>query len=159
MIFVTLGSQKFQFNRLLKKVDELIDSGIIQDEVLAQLGASDYVPKNYKYKAYMDRQEYVALTEKCDVFITHGGTGAIVGALKKGKRVIAVPRLSEYGEHVDDHQVQLLEQFGEMEMIVVCKDVEKLENALQKVESMFVKPYISNTEKFIESIDRFLGGE
>ena len=31
MIFVTLGSQKFQFNRLLKKIDELVAKGVITD--------------------------------------------------------------------------------------------------------------------------------
>ena len=36
MIFITLGSQKFQFNRLLKKVDDLIESGVIKEEVFAQ---------------------------------------------------------------------------------------------------------------------------
>lgn len=156
MIFVTVGSQKFQFNRLLKKIDELIDKGIIHDQVFAQTGASDYIPKNYAYKNYLDRDEFAKSTEQCDVFITHGGTGAIVGALKKKKKVIAVPRLMKYGEHVDDHQIQLLEQFGDMEMIVACKDVDNLINALQKVECMDAKPYVSNTKKIIDNIEKFL---
>ena len=29
MIFVTLGSQKFQFDRLLQKLDELVERGVI----------------------------------------------------------------------------------------------------------------------------------
>ena len=33
MIFVTVGSQKFQFNRLLKKIDELIENKVINEEV------------------------------------------------------------------------------------------------------------------------------
>ena len=45
MIFVTLGSQKFQFDRLLRKIDELIDIGVITDEVFAQIGASTYIPQ------------------------------------------------------------------------------------------------------------------
>lgn len=49
MIFITLGSQKFQFNRLLKAVDELVAAGKIKDEVFAQIGYSDYKPMNYKY--------------------------------------------------------------------------------------------------------------
>ena len=49
MIFITLGSQKFQFNRLLEEVDKLIEQGIITEEVFAQIGYSDYKPKNYKY--------------------------------------------------------------------------------------------------------------
>ena len=45
MIFITLGSQKFQFNRLLKAVDELVAAGKIKDEVFAQIGYSDYKPR------------------------------------------------------------------------------------------------------------------
>lgn len=156
MIFVTLGSQKFQFNRLLKKIDELIEKEIIQENVFAQIGSSDYVPKNYDYKDYLDRDEFAKMTEQCDVFITHGGTGAIVGAIKKGKKVIAVPRLAKYGEHVDDHQVQLLEQFSDMGMIVACENVDALEEALHKVNAIVIKSYISNTEKIIDSIEEFL---
>lgn len=29
MIFITLGSQKFQFDRLLKAIDDLIEKGVI----------------------------------------------------------------------------------------------------------------------------------
>lgn len=35
MIFITLGSQKFQFNRLLKAIDKLIEQGKIKEEVFA----------------------------------------------------------------------------------------------------------------------------
>ena len=38
-IFITLGSQKFQFNRLLKAVDELCERGTIEAaDVFAQIG-------------------------------------------------------------------------------------------------------------------------
>ena len=47
MIFITLGSQKFQFDRLLKEVDRLIADGVIQEKVFAQIGASEYLPQNY----------------------------------------------------------------------------------------------------------------
>lgn len=49
MIFITLGSQKFQFNRLLQAVDQLIEKSVIEDEVFAQIGYSDYQPKHYAY--------------------------------------------------------------------------------------------------------------
>ena len=110
MIFVTLGSQKFQFNRLLIAIDELIERKVINEEVYAQTGYSDYKPKFYKYKYFMDRDEFADYETKANIVITHGGTGAIIGAVKKGKKVIAVPRLKKYGEHVDDHQVQIVEQ-------------------------------------------------
>ena len=58
MIFVTVGSQKFQFNRLLKEIDKLIQNGKIKEDVFAQIGVSDYKPKNYEYVDFMSQDEF-----------------------------------------------------------------------------------------------------
>ena len=88
-IFITLGSQKFQFNRLLKAVDELCEKGTIDaEDVFAQIGYSDYLPKNFSYKKFLDRDEFSNEMEKANIVITHGGTGAIIGAVKKVKRLL-----------------------------------------------------------------------
>ena len=157
MIFVTLGSQKFQFNRLLRAVDEQIEKCVITEEVFAQTGYSDYKPKNYCYKEFLDREEFAAVMEKSDIVITHGGTGAIIGAVKNGKKVIAVPRLAKYGEHVDNHQLQLVEQFKELELIYACNDLD-LEKALNVANSTIYKEYVSNTQRIIESLEEFIEG-
>ena len=115
MIFVTVGSQKFQFNRLLEKTDQMVKDGIITEEVFMQTGASDYVPRHCRYQAFYNCDEFSELMEKSDVVITHGGTGTIIKSVKMGKKTIVIPRLARYGEHVDDHQLQLLERFREKE--------------------------------------------
>ena len=154
MIFITLGSQKFQFNRLLKAADELN----IDEEIFAQIGYSDYRPKNYRYKEFLDKDKFENTMSKADVVITHGGTGAIIGAVKKGKKVIAVPRLKKYGEHVDDHQIQLIRQFEEMNLIYACEDMD-LEKALKAVKQTEYKNYQSNTEIIIKSLEEFIDGK
>lgn len=156
MIFVTLGSQKFQFNRLLISIDQLIQSGLISDKVFAQIGYSDYVPHSFKYTNFLDREKFTKYIDQSNVVITHGGTGAIIGAVKKGKKVIAVPRLSKYGEHVDDHQKQIIKQFAEMKFIVACYDVINLQESLSVVQNLIVPKYHSNTDVILESIDDFL---
>lgn len=158
MIFITLGSQKFQFNRLLQAVDELIEKGVIDDEVFAQIGYSDYEPKHFEYKQFLDREEFAAQEGKCDILITHGGTGAIIGAVKKGKKVIAVPRLAKYGEHVDDHQIQLIAQFKGQNLICGLDDATELEQGLKFVKEHVFDAYQSNTKTIIESIERFIEG-
>lgn len=158
MIFITLGSQKFQFNRLLKAVDELIENGVIDDEVFAQVGYSDYEPRNFEYKQFLDREEFAAQEGKCDILITHGGTGAIIGAVKNGKKVIAVPRLAKYGEHVDDHQLQLIAQFKGQNLICGLDDVSELEEGLKYVRKHKFDEYKSNTKTIIESIEKFIEG-
>lgn len=56
------------------------------EDVFAQTGYSDYVPRNYSYNNFLDRDEFSVEMGKADIVITHGGTGAIIGAVKKGKR-------------------------------------------------------------------------
>lgn len=156
MIFVTVGSQRFQFNRLLMKVDELLEKQVIQDTVFAQTGYCDYIPRFFEHTAFMETDIFADMESKADLVITHGGTGAILGAVKKGKKVIAVPRLKKYKEHVDDHQVQILKEFDEMGIIKACYELEKLERVYQEIQNMILQPYHTNTIRIISSIDSFL---
>ncbi len=156
MIFVTVGSQKFQFNRLLKKIDELIEKKAIKEKVYAQIGTSDYKPSNYEYTDFMTQDEFNKKIDECNLLITHAGTGVIVNAVKKGKKVIATPRLAKYGEHVDDHQIQLIQQFDELNFIEPCYELNDLEIKLKEVQKKEYKKYVSNTDTIIESIIDFI---
>lgn len=156
MIFVTLGSQKFQFNRLLKALDELVGQRKITDEVFAQRGYSDYIPQNYSSKEFVGHDEFERIMQNSDLVISHGGTGAVIGAVKKGKKVIAVPRLAKYGEHVDDHQVQLLTEFEEMNIIEVCHDLGCLDELIKTVRQKTYQSYVSNTKNIIDSIEKYI---
>ena len=97
--------------------------------------------------------------EEADLVITHGGTGAIIGAVTRGKRVVAVPRLAEFGEAVDDHQVEFVHQFEEMGLIKACLDLERLADVVNEAASTVFLPYRSNTEVIIRSIDGFIQEE
>lgn len=156
MIFVTVGSQRFQFDRLLRTIDEQIASGRIKSEVFAQIGFSTYRPKNYAYADFLDRDVFEAKVREAEIVITHGGTGAIVGTIKKGKKVIAVPRLGRYGEHVDDHQLQIIGQFGELKMIRACYDLDRLPEEIEEAKRTEFVPYVSNTQNFLEHIREYI---
>lgn len=156
MIFVTVGSQKFQFNRLLKEIDRLLEENIINEEVFAQTGYSDYKPQNYEYENFIDREKFLSIINMCDKVITHGGTGAIIGAVKQGKKVIAVPRLREYGEHVDDHQLQIISEFEKINFIKSVRKIEDLSGLVNKIGNYEFSKYESNTKIIIESIEKFI---
>ena len=158
MIFVTLGSQKFQFNRLLKELDKLIEEKKINEEVFAQIGYSDYKPQHFEYKEFVDRDEFKEIMDKCDIVIAHGGTGAIITAVKKDKKVIAIPRLAKYGEHVDDHQIQLVDEFKELNLIYPVYDEKELGKAIEEIRNMQFEKYVSNTETIIDDIESFIEG-
>lgn len=160
MIFVILGSQKNQFNRLLKALDDQIAQGLIEDEVFAQTGYSGYEPSNYAFSHFLDKDVFEEKEKQASLVITHGGTGAIMGALKKGKRVIAVPRKFELGEHNDDHQIQVVSELSEAGLITCCEDTQLLFKVIDEVKEtkyeLYRNAYHSSTDQYIEELENFI---
>lgn len=138
MIFVPLGTQKFQFNRLLKYVDELIEEKVITEDVFAQIGNSTYLPKNYKYVNFLESADFNKKLDSARVVITHAGVGSILSSLKRGKITIVVPR-SEKGEHVDNHQIQIAQKYAELGFVLMANSKQELADALNN--KMFVSKY------------------
>lgn len=155
MIFVTVGSQKFPFDRLIKKVDQMIGAGLIKEEVFIQTGTSGYVPA-CPHQAFCGQELFAGLMKSCDILITHGGAGTMAGAVKQGKKVIAVPRLARYGEHVDDHQTELAMQLHQMHLLRACLDVEQLPDSLKGLKSHGFDSFHSNTGNFLASLDAYI---
>ncbi len=156
MIFVTVGSQNFQFDRLLRALDNLIGGSELSEEIFAQIGVSNYKPVHYPYKEFLNREDFIEWIDKSDVVITHGGTGTIISSIKRGKKVIAVPRMSRYREHVDNHQLQLIREFSKMGLIYECQNCDELMQAVSCVKSIEFRKYESHTEDFIKSIDAYI---
>ncbi len=52
LIFVTVGSRPYPFDRLFTKLDELFEQGVIRDEIYAQIGTTKYKPKYFEYKDF-----------------------------------------------------------------------------------------------------------
>ena len=96
------------------------------------------------------------LINKADLIITHGGVGSIITSIEQGKKVIAVPRLKEYNEHVNNHQLDIVKSFDEMGYIIGVTDVSQLGDALKKIEKFEPKKYIPNTGKIINIIQDFI---
>lgn len=156
MILIVLGSQKFQFNRLLEYVDELISEQIINEKVIAQSGFSDYIPKNYEITPFFSQDEFQKNMSDADIIITHAGTGSIVTALKKHKKVIAVPRLKKFDEHVDDHQLQIIENFVQKDLLFSANDKQQLIDCIQKIKAHNFNQFESSNASYIGKIKEFL---
>lgn len=156
MIFVTLGTQKFQLNRLLKKIDEYIENGIITEEVFAQVGNSDYIPKHYEYSKFLDKAEFDKIINKSDIIITHSGVGTIITAINLDKPVIVYPRLAKYKEHVDDHQTEIAEAFFKKKYVLVCNEDDELYKIINDARTFKFEKYVSQREKIVGIINDFL---
>ena len=158
MIFVAVGTQKFQMNRLLKEIDNCIESRDITEKVFAQIGNSTYQPKNYEYSTFLCKEHFEERVKECNLLITHSGVATIITGLKFDKPVIVVPRLAKYGEHVDDHQLQIADSFQELNFVIKCQDIPKLSEAITEARSHKFDRYISQREKMIKTVELFIDG-
>ena len=136
LIFVTVGSRNYPFDRLFKKLDELIDEKKIDDEIFAQIGTSQYKPRNYKYKDYITQEEFQECVNNSDLVISHGASGSIMKSLNAGKKVVAVTRLEKYGEHINDHQIQNNEAFASNNYVLMASlELDDLDECINKVKN------------------------
>ena len=162
MIFVTVGSHYQGFVRLIKKMDEI--AGKIDEEVVMQIGYTNYKPRNAEYFDFIENYEEIQeLNREARVVVCHGGAGAIITALEQGTPVIAVPRLKKYAEHTDDQQLDIVTAMAEEGKIITEYGVERLEKVLVSINEKFIKiekdrglvnflkDYLSDLEKSLKA--------
>jgi UDP-N-acetylglucosamine transferase subunit ALG13 len=108
IVFITIGTTSFQFNRLFKTLDEVLFESKSQMTAIIQGGKSTYI---WKYKnivtyEYLSRNKIITFINKADKVITHAGFGTLY-ILSQYFRLmpLVVPRLAPYKEHIDNHQL------------------------------------------------------
>lgn len=150
MIFVITGTQKFSFNRLLEAVDRIAQ--ISDYEFIVQSGHSTYKPKYCKSAAFYCADEFKKLISSADVVITHAGVGSMIECLSRGKRTVAVPRLSRYKEHVDDHQQELAQTLADGDYLVLLNDAEELSLKLDEATKRHFKKYEHRESNLVDDV-------
>lgn len=156
MILVTLGTQDKSFVRLLNAVEKAVQEKKITDRVVVQAGYTSFHSDDMEIMDYIPEDHFTGLIEEASLIITHGGVGTIMTALKHHKKILAAARLSEYQEHTNDHQTQLLESFAEKGYLIYMKDLSDIGPYLKQAETFTPKSYISNTSAFISVIQKYI---
>jgi UDP-N-acetylglucosamine transferase subunit ALG13 len=126
-IFVSVGTHPQPFDRLLKELDA-IAAKHAEIEIFAQAGNSNYAPKNFRFEKFVGEKAFDERMRWADVVVSHGGAGTIINALKAGNPLVIVPRLERFGEHTNDHQLDLaraLEEKGKAISVFEIGDLEK----------------------------------
>lgn len=158
MIFVTIGTQDKQFKRLLIEIERLIKIGKIKEKVVAQIGntkfSTELDSEKMQIVEFTTPNEMAELIKNASFIITHGGVATIIEGIDLGKKIIAVPRLRKYREHVNDHQLQIIQNFNLNGYIIGVDGVEGVEKALDRVDQFVPKKYVSNNEKFVEELEK-----
>ncbi|WP_227394321.1 PssE/Cps14G family polysaccharide biosynthesis glycosyltransferase [Jeotgalibacillus aurantiacus] len=156
MILVVLGTHELPFKRLLEQVEKQIDAGIIDEEVIVQNGHTAFKSKKMTFIPFMSYQQMEELYDQASLIITHGGTGSITQGIKIGKKMIAVPRLKKYGEHNDDHQIEIVEQFSNSNHLLKWTDEDDLGLTIKEARVFQPEPFTSGRVKILSILETFI---
>lgn len=128
LILATVGTHEDPFNRLLDALDGLVERGIITEPVICQSGYCTSTPKHVECHKQLPFDSLQALMADARLIITHGGPASIMQALAHGVIPIVVPRQSDFGEHVDNHQCRFAEKMSDR--VITVFDISDLEGAI-----------------------------
>lgn len=162
MIFVTVGTHEQPFNRLIEKMDELVESGKIKEKVVVQYGFSTYEAKHCEMHQMMSFDEMQQAFKEARIVITHGGPSSFVEALQYGKVPIVVPRQQEFNEHVNNHQVDFVKLISErMNNIIPVYDIDQLGDTVAHYDEIVKTKNsgkTSNNKKFNAELEKIVEG-
>lgn len=132
MIFVTVGTEKYPFERVVAEVDRLAGAGAFGDrEVLIQTGSTALVPQHARHQPRLSYGEMVETVARAEVVVAHGGAGSFMLCRQQATPLIAVPRLHRLGENLDDHQVLFCRRLDQLGLLTAVEDVVGLEAAIR----------------------------
>ena len=104
-VVVSLGTSRTHgFRRLVERLVRVMPK---EAEVLWQTGSTDVSGLGITARESVPADELQAAILNADAVISHAGTGSALTALEAGKLPLLVPRRRAYGEHIDDHQIQI----------------------------------------------------
>ena len=112
MIFLAVGTQ-LRFDRLAAAVDRWCQEHPDQ-EVFGQLGPvgdGGYQPRHYEWDESLSKAEFEAHLASAEFVVAHAGVGTILTSLLQRKPVLLMPRLTEFSEHRNDHQLATVRRF------------------------------------------------
>jgi UDP-N-acetylglucosamine transferase subunit ALG13 len=126
MIFVTVGSTQFPFERLVRALD-----GLPGDQLHVQHGPVPAPLGAAWSKAYMQFPEVLKSMRRADVVVCHAGAGSVLCALREGHTPVVVPRLKRYEETVDDHQVEFANALAAEGRVSAVDDLSRLREVVE----------------------------
>ncbi len=156
MILLTMGTYPLAFDRMVKAIDELCHAGTIKEEIFAQIGYGKYIPKYIPYERLLDKEIFDQKLISSTALIGHAGMGTISLALKHNKPLLVMPRMKQFGEHVNDHQVDTANKFEELGHVLAVYNVNELAEKILQLNGFVPKPRVNQADQIANRINDFL---
>jgi len=156
MILVLLGTFQIEFPRPLMVIEQLLQENKLQEKVIVQNGFTNFNSSLLDMRPFMSSEELDQLYKESRIIITHAGTGSLMKGIKMGKKIISIPRLKKYGEHIDDHQLEIHTELANLQYIYPWNDGDSLEKILIDLENFHPVEYISHKNDMINYLKSYI---
>ena len=153
-IFLSVGTHPQPVDRLLREMDKVAGKER-QLKIFAQSGNRAYRPRNFPSKSFLNNERFQGKIKWADVVVSHGGAGTLINALRLGKKLVVAPRLEKFGEHTNDHQLDLARAFEKEGKAIAVEKISDLEKAIKRAEKFRPKTG-SNREGLVKKIQAFI---
>lgn len=127
MILATVGTQ-LAFPRLMTALNGL--AAVHGLRIVAQTAHDDEVYAHLECHKFLAPLEFDRLATQASVIVAHAGIGSILSAGRHGKAIILFPRMAQYGEHRNDHQLATVAALDGRKGLHVARDVVVLERLI-----------------------------
>lgn len=151
-LFVPLGTQKFPFGRIISALNQLVDQGKYKADEIVMQSALYPVKPNFTHFGLIPNDEFNRYIRETEVVVTHSGVNSIISCMELGKPLVICPRFHEYGEHVDNHQIEIATLMHDKYDVLVCTDMKDLLTLIEQAKTHKYKPWISHRKELLEAI-------
>lgn len=139
------------FDRLLKKMDQI--AGTLNEEVVMQIGHTSFRPQKATWFDFTAEAGIKEWCQKARVIVTQPAM-SILDAQEQHKPVIVVPRLKQYGEVIDDHQLDFARELEKTKRVLVVYDADKLEEVLRNAD--FKPSELAKDNKLVNAVRKYI---
>jgi UDP-N-acetylglucosamine transferase subunit ALG13 len=129
MIFVTVGSFRLPFDRLVEHSASIATA--TDERVVVQRGGSRVSPFGCEVFDFVTMAEFEEHVRSARIVVSHAGVGSAAASLRNGRRPILVPRLRLHGENIDDHQLAFARRLEALGLAAVVTDISTLVDAIR----------------------------
>jgi len=156
---VTVGNATQPFLRLLEAIDQFAGNKLFPngEKVFVQSGHNPgFHPRHSGHRRFLSIEEFELYMKESTLVICHGGCGTLLQAIRLGKVPVVVPRRKKYGEHVNDHQLQLSQVLANEGRVVLSKDIEKLPTAISEARHRQAQPFSTAPPQILSLVSNAL---
>ncbi len=136
MIFVTVGTA--HFDPLIRKMDELVQSGDINEKVVGQIGRGKYTPLHFRYFRFLRQLDDAY--KKAAVIVSTGGAGTTMECVTRGFKLVVV----ENTTLMEGHQAQLIREMANRGHLIWCKDMNQILSCIEEARGKTFAKYATD---------------